>query len=160
MNQFKKIEFGIVTAIFVLLMFSTLYPSIIYNVFELQRIYGDKFARYHQVFDYYIHFLLPSMGRIMLVYVTFLLVNFVIVPELLEKGKWVGGVLLLLPVGLFYFAMMMVANSWYNGYLFGVYDTVRGAHMYFAKTAFITTVFSGGHTSSRFHPGFYTVLRH
>ncbi|MGF6846899.1 two-component system LytT family sensor kinase [Chitinophaga sp. W3I9] len=143
MNQFKKIEFGIVTAIFVLLMFSILYPSIVYNVFELQDIYGRKFDTYHQVFDYYIHYLLPSMGRVTLVYVSFLLVNFVIVPEFLEKGKWLGGILLLIPVGLFYFAMMMVANSYYNGYLLGVYDTVRGAHMYFAKTAFITTVFSG-----------------
>ncbi|SEW35512.1 sensor histidine kinase [Chitinophaga arvensicola] len=142
MNQFKKIEFGIVTAIFVLLLFSLLYPSIVYNVFELQDIYGAKFARYHQVFDYYLHYLLPSIGRVMLVYVSFLLVNFLIVPEFLEKGNWVKGVLLLFPIGVGYFILMMVAASYYNGYLFGVYDTVRGAHTHFVKTAFITTIFS------------------
>ena len=142
MNQFKKIEFGIVTGIFLLLLFSLLYPSVIYNVFELQSIYGHKFAQYHQVFDYYLHYLLPSMGRIALVYVGFLLVNFIIVPDFYEKGKWVLGTLLLLPLLLFFFMMMMVANSYYSGYLFGVYDTIRGAHMHFAKSAFITTVFS------------------
>jgi two-component system LytT family sensor kinase len=142
MDQFRKIEFGIVTGIFLLLTFSLLYPSIAYNVFELQDIYGHKFAVYHQVFDYYLHYLLPAMGRFMLVYVSFLLVNFIIVPVFFEKGRWVGGIVLLIPTMLFYFSMMMVANSYYNGYLLGVYNTVRGAHMHFAKSAFIITIFS------------------
>lgn len=142
MNQFKKIEFGIVTGIFLLLLFSVLYPSLIYNVFELQDIYGTKFAEYNQVFDYYIHFLLPVMGQMAMVYISFLLVNFLIVPELLEKGKWITGVLLLFPLIVVYFLISIVCNSYYNGYLLGVYDTVRGAHMHFTKSAFITTVFS------------------
>ena len=125
-----------------LLLFSLLYPSVIYNVFELQGIYGHKFAQYHQVFDYYLHYLLPSMGRVTLVYVGFLLVNFIIVPDFYEKGKWVLGTLVLLPLLLLFFLLMMVANSYYSGYLFGVYDTIKGAHMHFAKSAFITTVFS------------------
>lgn len=143
MNQFKKFEFGFVTAVFLLLLFSLLYPSIIYNVFELQSIYGHKFAQYHQVFDYYLHYLLPTMGRVVLVYAAFLLVNFIIVPEFFEREKWVKGMLMLLPLAVFYFLMMMVADSYYRGYLFGVYDTVQGAHTHFAKSAFITTVFSG-----------------
>ncbi|WP_247651748.1 sensor histidine kinase [Chitinophaga eiseniae] len=143
MNQFKKFEFGFVTAVFLLLLFSLLYPSIIYNVFELQSIYGHKFAQYHQVFDYYLHYLLPTMGRVVLVYAAFLLVNFIIVPEFFEREKWVKGMLMLLPLGVFYFLMMMVADSYYRGYLFGVYDTVQGAHTHFAKSAFITTIFSG-----------------
>jgi two-component system, LytTR family, sensor kinase len=142
MNQFKKIEFGVVTGIFLLLLFSVLYPSLVYNVFELQDIYGTKFAQYNQVFDYYIHYLLPVMGQMTMVYVSFLLVNFVIVPEFLEKERWIGGLLLLLPLGGLYFLITIVCNSYYNGYLFGVYDTVRGAHMHFVKSAFITTVFS------------------
>lgn len=142
MNQFKKIEFGVFTGIFLLLLFSVLYPSLIYNVFELQDIYGTKFAQYHQVFDYYIHYLLPIMGQMAMTYVSFLLVNFVIVPEFLEKGRWINGVLLLLPTVVLYFLIAIVCNSYYNGYLLGVYDTVRGAHMHFVKSAFITTVFS------------------
>lgn len=143
MTQFKKIEFAVVTGIFLLLMFSLLYPSIVYNVFELQKIYGYKFAMYHQVFDYYLHYLIPAIGRIMLVYASFLVVNFIIVPKFLETNRWVPGVLLLAPVGLFYFIFMMVANSYYYGYLFGVYKTIRGANMHFVKSAFIITLFSG-----------------
>ncbi|RFS25150.1 sensor histidine kinase [Chitinophaga silvatica] len=86
---------------------------------------------------------MPSIARIMAIYVTFLVVNFIIVPKYLEKGNWVIGVLLLVPVGLFYFVCFLIANSYYNGYLFGVYRTVRGANMHFTKSAFITTLFSG-----------------
>ncbi|MBC9930253.1 histidine kinase [Chitinophaga qingshengii] len=106
-------------------------------------MYGYKFARYHQVFDYYIHYLLPALSRIVLVYGGFLMVNFVIVPKFLEKKRWWLGMLLLLLTGLLFFLLMMVATSYYNGYLLGVYDTVRGAHMHFAKSAFITTIFCG-----------------
>ncbi|MCW3463787.1 sensor histidine kinase [Chitinophaga nivalis] len=143
MNQFRKIESGITTGVFLLLMFSLLYPSIIYNVFELQNIYGHKFAQYHQVFDYYLHYLLPAMARVILIFGCFIAVNYWIVPRFLEKQRWAIGGLLLLPVGLILFIGMMIANSYYNGYLLGVYSTVRGAHMHFAKSAFIITVFAG-----------------
>ncbi|NLR57219.1 histidine kinase [Chitinophaga polysaccharea] len=83
------------------------------------------------------------MGRVVLVYAAFLLVNFIIVPEFFEREKWVKGMLMLLPLAVFYFLMMMVADSYYRGYLFGVYDTIQGAHTHFAKSAFITTIFSG-----------------
>ncbi|SKA40765.1 Histidine kinase [Chitinophaga eiseniae] len=143
MDQFRKLEFGVASGIALLLLFGLLYPSIIYNVFELQQIYGHKFARYNQVFDYYIHYLLPAMARIIFVYSGFLMLNFVIVPRFLEQKKWWTGILLLLLTGLIFFLGMMVAGSYYNGYLFGVYDTVQGAHTHFAKSAFITTIFCG-----------------
>lgn len=143
MDQFRKMEFGVVTGIFLLLMFSLLYPSVVYNVFELQSIYGHKFDQYHQVFDYYIHYLLPAITRIALVYGTFLLVNFVIVPKFLEQKRWWPGMMLLVATALLFFVGIMVANSYYNGYLFGVYDTIQGAHTHFAKSAFIGTIFYG-----------------
>ncbi|WP_160718148.1 sensor histidine kinase [Chitinophaga solisilvae] len=143
MDQFRKLEFSVITGIFLLLLFSLLYPSVIYNVFELQSIYGHKFNQYGQVFDYYIHYLLPAMARIIIVYASFLFLNYVVVPKFLEKKQWAVGFLLLAGTMLFFFTGMMVANSYYNGYLLGVYDTIQGAHMHFAKSAFISTVFFG-----------------
>ncbi|WP_206155959.1 sensor histidine kinase [Chitinophaga fulva] len=143
MDQYRKLEFGLASGLALLLLFGLLYPSVIYNVFELQQIYGRKFAQYDQVFDYYIHYLLPSMARIVLVYICFLMVNFVVVPRFLEQKKWGVGILLLLLTGLIFFLGMMIAGSYYNGYLLGVYETVQGAHTHFAKSAFITTIFCG-----------------
>lgn len=141
MNQLRKTESGVATGLFLLIIFSLLYKSVSYNVFELQHEYGEKFARYHQVFDYYKHYLLPLMAHITIVYVAFLSVNSWTIPSFFEKGRWQVGTLLLISVCFAVFLVVLVASTWYNGYLFGVYKTVRGVHMHCAKSAFITTIF-------------------
>jgi hypothetical protein len=141
MISFKKLEFGAVTAIFLLLIFPLLFRSVTDNVFEMQHSYGYKFHQYHQVFDYYIHYLLPSLAHITLVYAAFLFINMVVVPVFLEQQRWLPGLLLLAATVLVLFTGIMVAYSYYYGYLLGVYSSIRGAHMYFAKSAFSTTMF-------------------
>ncbi|MBW8688131.1 sensor histidine kinase [Chitinophaga rhizophila] len=141
MNQLRKIELGTATGIFLLIIFAFLYRSVTSNVFDLQHEYGYKFDRYHQVFDYYKHYLLPLLLHITIVYLAFVSVNTWIMPRFFEKGKWETGTVLLLTTCLLVFVTVMVANTWHDGYLFGVYKTVRGVHMHCAKSAFIITVF-------------------
>ncbi|KAA2245693.1 sensor histidine kinase [Chitinophaga agrisoli] len=141
MIPFKKLEFGAVTAIFLLLLFPLLYRSVTFNVFEMQHTYGHKFHQYHQVFDYYIHYLLPLLAHMTVVYAAFLFLNMFVVPRFLEQERWLAGLLLAGLALLTVFLVLMVANSYRYGYLLGVYQTVQGAHMYFAKSAFITTAF-------------------
>lgn len=141
MNQLRKTELGVATGLFLLIIFSLLYKSVSYNVFDLQHEYGYKFVRYHQVFDYYKHYLLPLLAHITIVYLAFLCVNTWIIPAFFDNGRWKIGVLLLLSTCLIVFVVVMVASTWYNGYLFGVYKTVRGVHMHCAKSAFIITIF-------------------
>lgn len=141
MNQIRKTELSIATGIFLLLIFFLLYRSISYNVFELQHEYGYKFERYDQVFDYYKHYLLPLMAHITVVYLAFLSVHMWIIPSFFENGKWQIGGILLIPVLSGVFITIMIASTWYNGYLFGVYKTVQGVHTHCAKSAFIITIF-------------------
>ncbi|SHM22662.1 sensor histidine kinase [Chitinophaga sp. CF418] len=141
MNQLRKTELGVATGLFLLIIFSLLYKSVSYNVFDLQHEYGYKFARYHQVFDYYKHYLLPLLAHITVVYLAFLSVNTWIIPSFFENGRWKTGVPLLLISCGTVFLVIMVASTWYDGYLFGVYKTVRGVHMHCAKSAFIITIF-------------------
>ncbi len=141
MISFKKLEFGAATAIFLLLLFPLLYQSATYNVFEMQRSYGHKFHQYHQVFDYYIHYALPILAHIIITYAAFLFINMLVVPKFLEQQRWLPGLLLAGLTLALVFLAIMVANSYRYGYLLGVYDSVKGAHMYFAKSAFITTMF-------------------
>lgn len=141
MNQLRKTELGVATGLFLLIIFSLLYKSVSYNVFDLQHEYGYKFVRYHEVFDYYKHYLLPLLAQITVVYLAFLCVNLWIIPAFFENGRWKTGVLLLIPTCAAVFLVIMVASTWYNGYLFGVYKTVRGVHMHCAKSAFIITIF-------------------
>ncbi|HEU4555789.1 MAG TPA: histidine kinase [Chitinophaga sp.] len=141
MISFKKLEFGAVTAIFLLLIFPLLFRTVTSNVFEMQHAYGYKFHQYHQVFDYYIHYLLPLLAHITIVYAAFLFINMVVVPVYLERQRWLPGLLLAACTLLLVFLGIMVAYSYYYGYLLGVYSTIKGAHMYFAKSAFSTTMF-------------------
>jgi len=141
MNQLRKTELGVATGLFLLIIFSLLYKSVSYNVFDLQHEYGYKFARYHQVFDYYKHYLLPLLAHITVVYLAFLSTNTWIIPSFFEKGRWKIGVPLLVITCGVVFLVILVASTWYDGYLFGVYKTVRGVHMHCAKSAFIITIF-------------------
>lgn len=141
MIPFKKLEFGAATAIFLLLLFPLLYQSVTYNVFEMQRDYGYKFHQYHQVFDYYIHYVLPLLAQITIVYAAFLFLNMIVIPKFLEQQRWLPGLSLTLLTLALVFLVIMVAYSYRYGYLLGVYSSVKGAHMYFAKSAFITTAF-------------------
>ncbi len=141
MNKIRRAEFGIATGIFLLLLFSLLYKSVAYNVFDLQHDYGWKFSRYHQVFDYYKHYLFPLLAHIVIVYFSFVLVHNVIVPRFYEKQRYLSGGLLSLPVLIVLFFTIWVSNTWLYGYLFGVYKTVRGVHTHCAKAAFLLTIF-------------------
>ncbi|PUZ30135.1 Histidine kinase [Chitinophaga costaii] len=140
MKSFQKLEFGTATAIFLFSLLTCLSNSVFNNVFEEQHTLGYKFELYHQVFDYYIHYLIPVVLHILVTYGAFLLLNFFIVPKYFERRKWVLGLLCLAPLAVFVFFMLMIADSYYYGYLFGVYKTVKGAHMYFAKMAFNNTL--------------------
>jgi two-component system LytT family sensor kinase len=139
MVPFKKMEFGVATGVFLLLIFFLLFRSVTYNVFELQHTYGDSFRKYHQVFDYYIHYLLPLLAHITVVYGAFLFLNMLVVPRFLERERWLPGIALTLLTLAVAFLVIMVAYSYYYGYLLAVYDTIKGAHMFFAKRAFIIT---------------------
>ncbi|WP_343673601.1 histidine kinase [Chitinophaga sp.] len=141
MNKIRRTEFGIATGIFLLILFSLLYKSVAYNVFDLQRDYGWKFARYHQVFDYYKHYLFPLLAHIAIVYFSFVFVHGVVVPRFYEKQRYLLGGLLSLPALIILFVTILVSNTWLYGYLFGVYKTVRGVHTHCAKAAFLLTTF-------------------
>ncbi|NIG53686.1 sensor histidine kinase [Chitinophaga sp. Cy-1792] len=143
-QKIRKIEFGVATGIFLLALFSLIGPSLMNGDIHYERYnmggIPEKFARYHQIYDYYLHYFLPVLIKIVVIYLSFLLVNFIVVPKLLEKNKWVLGGLLILSTVTFMFFLLMVSNSYRYGYMLGQYKTIRGAHMQFAKMAFRLTV--------------------
>ncbi|SFD19936.1 Histidine kinase [Chitinophaga sp. CF118] len=141
MNQFRKTELAAATGIYLLIIFMLVARSIGNNVFELQHEYGYKFEHYNQVFDYYKHYLLPLLAHITIIYAAFLFIHARIVPVYLERQRFFIGVLLLGGTIGIVFLTIMIAYTWYFGYLFGVYKTVRGVYSHCVKYAFIITTF-------------------
>jgi two-component system, LytTR family, sensor kinase len=143
MNKVRKTELAVATGIYLLILFMLIASSVTDDVFELQREHGFRFRIYNQVFDYYKHYLLPLLAHVTIVYLAFTFVHAVIVPKFLEVQRYVIGSLLLLVTGLTVFLVLMVSYTWYYGYLFGLYNTVRGVHTHCVKHAFIITMFYG-----------------
>ncbi|SHL72223.1 Histidine kinase [Chitinophaga jiangningensis] len=140
-QQLRKIEFGVATGIFLLALFSLLGPSFMGDGhIDFRDGFRGKFDRYHQVFDYYLHVVLPLMTKITFVYLFFVYLNFLVVPKFLEKERWITGGLLVLAGVIPLFLALMVANSYRYGYMLGQYQTIRGAHTQFAKMAFLSTI--------------------
>ena len=141
MNQFRKTELAVATGIYLLLIFMFVSGSISNNVFELQREYGNKFQHYDQVFDYYKHYLLPLLAHVTIIYAAFIFIHARIVPEYLERQRLFLGILFSGIVCGIVFLVVFISYTWFYGYLFGIYKTVRGVYSHCAKQAFILTIF-------------------
>jgi hypothetical protein len=141
MNRFRKTELAVATGLYLLIIFMLVSNSIGGNVFELQHEYGYKFQDYHQVFDYYKHYLLPILAHVTIIYLAFVFIHARVVPVYLERQRWFLGMLFTSIVCGAVFLVIMISYTWYYGYLFGVYDTVRGVYTHCVKQAFILTIF-------------------
>jgi two-component system, LytTR family, sensor kinase len=141
MNKFRKTELAAATGIYLLIIFSLLFKSVVSNIFELQHEYGYKFVEYHQVFDYYKHYLLPLLAYVTFVYAAFVFIHARVVPYYLEQQKFFLGITFSLLTCAVVFLAIMISNTWYYGYLFGVYRTVKGVYTHCVKQAFIITIF-------------------
>jgi hypothetical protein len=141
MNKFRKTELAVATGIYLLVIFMLLSGSISNNVFELQHEYGYKFQQYDQVFDYYKHYLLPLLAHVTIIYAAFLFMHGVVVPAFMERQRLALGILLSGVVSVIVFLVIFFSFTWYYGYLFGVYNTVKGVYSHCIKQAFIITIF-------------------
>lgn len=141
MNKFTKTELAAATGIYLLIIFTLLSQSVTSNVFDLQHHYGYKFEHYHQVFDYYKHYLLPLLAYITVVYAAFIFIHGHIVPVYLEQRRFFLGILFSVITCGVVFLTIMISDTWYYGYLFGVYKTVKGVYTHCVKQAFIITIF-------------------
>jgi len=143
MNKVRRTELAVATGIYLLILFMLIASSVTDDVFELQREHGFRFRIYNQVFDYYKHYLLPLLAHVTIVYLAFVFVHATIVPRFLERQRYFLGSLLLLTTGVAVFVTLMISYTWYYGYLFGLYNTIRGVHTHCLKHAFILTIFYG-----------------
>jgi hypothetical protein len=141
MNKFTKTELAAATGIYLLIIFALLSHSVTSNVFDLQHEFGYKFDHYHQVFDYYKHYLLPLLAYITVVYAAFIFIHGRIVPVYLEQRRFFLGILFSVITCGIVFLIIMISDTWYYGYLFGVYKTVKGVYTHCVKQAFIITIF-------------------
>ncbi len=114
--QRNKVEFWAATTIYVFALFSL---SIDYSP------NAYHFNEANLVYQYYEHFFWPQLVRFTIIYLTFLLLNFKVVPRLMRKeGIW-GNALLVLFAFVAVGIVTGIADTYFKGYLLVRYDSVQ-----------------------------------
>ncbi|GEP98810.1 sensor histidine kinase [Chitinophaga cymbidii] len=139
MERIRKIEFWIVTGIYLLFVFALFFPSLYHGTFAMRVGYWRAFDRNGMEYDPFVHYMLPRLTVATFGYVTFLLINHWIVPVFLEKKQFWAGVPLAIATFVLFFLMTMVATSYYYGFMLG-YRDVSDFHGYCATRALGATM--------------------
>ncbi|QHL86008.1 sensor histidine kinase [Nibribacter ruber] len=114
-EQFKKIEFWLITILFVFAGFSLATDSGQYN--------QELFLRHLTPFDYYDNYFFPNLIEYALVYVTFVFLNFKVFPILVGEENKKQPVLYLVLVFLALGFCLGVLDTYAQNYLFHAFKT-------------------------------------
>ncbi|WP_276496929.1 sensor histidine kinase [Pontibacter litorisediminis] len=129
--QRGKVEFWAATTIYVFSLFSL---SIEYSPNEFD------FRNANLVFHYYEHFFWPQLVRFTIIYLAFLLLNFKVVPRLIQKeAVWVNSLLVLtvfVAVGVF----TGITDTYFKGYLLARFENVQDFWNYTFQSSFQSTL--------------------
>ncbi|HVG11714.1 MAG TPA: hypothetical protein VM843_01870, partial [Flavisolibacter sp.] len=129
-TAFARIEFWAATTIFVFLVF-----------FHISDAMTDDWTRRSPYstgipFDFYFF---PTLARYTFMYLAFLLLNFKVVPALIEKRQVAKNIFLLVLCYLLLSLVMGVTATYLKADLFANFSSVREAHNYLYRNAFLFT---------------------
>ena len=113
---FVRIEFWAFSTLFVFLLFGYLTNGLDGSSAMNQTPYKLYFDRAHVPFYFYYHYFIPQLIRNILLFGSFLYLNFTLIPKLLIRQSFSRNMLLL--IGIFLFA----------GLVFGITDTYLKAY--------------------------------
>lgn len=134
MEKIRKIEFWIVTGVYLLFVFALFFPSLYHGTYAWRGGYARAFERNGMEYDPFVHHMLPRLTVATFGYISFLLINHLIVPLFLEKKQFWSGVPMAVATFLLFFMMTMVATSYYYGFMLA-YRPIADFHSYCAARA-------------------------
>ena len=118
MEKFRKTELWLATGFYLLVVFALFYPFLFYQEEHMGNYPMEElFLRYNVPFDPFIHLLMAKLLFATACYAVFLLMNNLVVPKLLERGKWVSGVALTLCNMTLFFILVMIYYTYRYGYM-------------------------------------------
>lgn len=119
MEKIRKSEFWLVTAIYLLVIFVMIFPSLYTDTFHVHWL-EERFLANNMEYDGFLHYLMPRMLIATVSYITFVALNNWLVPFFFEKKDGLlWGILLSGGVMLFFWGMLTVAFTWRYGYMLG-----------------------------------------
>lgn len=139
MERIRKTEFWLVTGVYLLVIFTMIFPSLYTDGAAYSGRLEERFLVNNMEFDGFMHFLMPKMLIATVSYLLFVALNNWLIPFFFEKNDGLAwGIILSLGVLLTYWGMLTIAFTWRFGYMLG-YRSVDSFHNLCGWRAFIVT---------------------
>lgn len=139
-GNFTKVEFWAATTIFVFAVFF-LITSPVRN--DVSNIWTPNKAFFNDVgisFNYYQHYFFPQIIRYIFLYLTFLLLNFIIVPKLIRKEALAQNILLIILSYLIIGAVFGTTDTYLKNYLFNRYNSEQATYNVIFQNSFLYAI--------------------
>lgn len=138
-EKFQKVEFWAATSIFVFAIFFLINPAFGREVSQIYTPNKSFFDQANIEFSFYQHHFFPQLIKYILMYLSFLLLNFRIVPALMRKESTALNVGIVILVFAVLGAVLGVADTHARNYVFTRFESVQETYKYLFQDSYLFT---------------------
>lgn len=154
-SNLYKVEFWAVTTVFVFGLFFLTADAVRNDgIGDVWTSYRNDFEQAHIPYNYNQFYFFPQLIRYTVFYLAFLLLNFRVVPDLINRNRVVQNILLSVCVYLLIAICLSVTDTYLRNYIYGQYVTKEDAWNFFFQNGFVHAAWIV------LLYGFYTVIKY
>ena len=124
-TNFNRVEFWGITTLFVIILFSFITQTVQRDVADLHPFNRHHFEDAGIHFNYYRNYFVPALLRFTFLFLSFLLLNFYIVPRLVRKEAVVQMIVFILLLLILGGAVLGTIDTYMKNYLFQRYNSEK-----------------------------------
>ena len=134
--NYTRVEFWAATTLFVFSLFFFITKDVDNDTFSPTKVLFEEAG---MPFHFYSDYFFPRLVRDIVLFSTFLLLNFLIVPRLLHKQRVMLNVMMILVLVVVITLVLGTTDTYLKGYLFRSYDSTQQAYNFIFLKAFLFT---------------------
>ncbi len=139
MDSFKRIEFWAVTSLFVFLLFFFITDGLGGGAYGDGAPNSHKFEQENIVFQYFRHYFIPQLFRYCFLFSVFLVMNFIVIPQIIRKQNIIQNVLYTLLLMSFVTVLIGVTDTYQKAWMFDSERSVGEIYTSIFLRAFLYT---------------------
>jgi two-component system, LytTR family, sensor kinase len=136
-ESLPKPEFWAATTIFVFSVFFLITPALDNDFAEIRTSNSWYFNEAHVPFNYYRNYFIPQLVKYITLYLSFLVLNFAVLPKLLRKEALVQNILFILLTFLAIGLVLGTTDTYLKSYLFPRYSTEENLYNALFQSSFL-----------------------
>ena len=116
--NFSKIEFWVFTTLYVFVLFFFITDALDGPSASESAPYRAEFEKANVPFSYYRHYFIPQFIHHIVLFLAFLVLNFIIIPKLVKKESLIKNIMLLVLVFLVSGVAFGIIHTYLKGYMY------------------------------------------